>query len=52
VKALTERGIELELTVWIADAEQGQAALRSDMLTQVLADFTAAGIEIAVLQDA
>jgi small-conductance mechanosensitive channel len=52
VKALTERGIEIELTVWIADAEQGQAALRSDMLTQVLADFTAAGIEIAVLQDA
>jgi small-conductance mechanosensitive channel len=47
VKALTERGIELELQVWIADAENGQGVLRSDLLTKILHEFALAGITIA-----
>ena len=47
VKALTERGIELELQVWIGDAEHGQGMLRSDMLTKILRDFALANVEIA-----
>jgi small-conductance mechanosensitive channel len=47
VKALTERGIELELQVWIGDAEHGQGVLRSEMLTKILREFALANIEIA-----
>jgi small-conductance mechanosensitive channel len=32
VKALADNGIELELIVWIRDPEQGQGALRSELL--------------------
>ncbi len=49
VKALTERGIELELQVWVADAEKGQGVLRSDLLTKILHEFSLAGIEISTL---
>jgi small-conductance mechanosensitive channel len=46
VKALGERGIELELVVWIQDADQGQAALRSAILTTVWREFRKAGVTI------
>jgi small-conductance mechanosensitive channel len=44
VRALTERGIELELQVWIGDAEN---VLRSEMLTKILHEFALANVEIA-----
>jgi small-conductance mechanosensitive channel len=44
VKALVERGIELELIVWIADAENGHGQLRSDILTRILQDYAKAAI--------
>jgi len=47
VKALTERGVELELQVWIGDAENGQGVLRSDLLTKILGEFALAHVEIA-----
>jgi small-conductance mechanosensitive channel len=47
VRQITDVGIELELTVWISDPEQGQAALRSDILCATLAQFKAANIELA-----
>lgn len=47
VRQVTDVGIELELTVWISDPEQGQAALRSDILCAALAAFKTAGIELA-----
>ena len=47
VRQITDVGIELELTVWISDPEQGQAALRSDILCATLAQFRAADIELA-----
>lgn len=47
VRQITDVGIELELTVWISDPEQGQAALRSDILCATLAQFKAVGIELA-----
>jgi small-conductance mechanosensitive channel len=47
VKSLTERGVELELTVWIADPALGDGELRSDLLKDVLRTFRAQEIEIA-----
>jgi small-conductance mechanosensitive channel len=47
VRQITDVGIELELTVWISDPEQGQAALRSDILCATLVQFKTAGIELA-----
>lgn len=46
IKSLGDNGIELELTTWIHDAEQGQGSLRSDIFVAVLSAFRAAGVEI------
>ncbi|MBL8515770.1 MAG: mechanosensitive ion channel [Betaproteobacteria bacterium] len=46
VRALGDNGMDLELTVWIQDADQGVGALRSDLLRRVLKCFAAEGIEI------
>lgn len=46
VKALSDHGIELELNVWIQDAEQGQASLRSDLLMSAWQVFREVGISI------
>jgi small-conductance mechanosensitive channel len=47
VKGLTERGVELEATVWIADPAMGDADLRSELLKDVIRTFRTQGIEIA-----
>ena len=39
VKALGDNGIEIELNVWINDADQGQASLKSDLLTDIWHTF-------------
>ena len=46
VKTLGENGIELELTTWIRDADQGQGSLRSAILVDALHAFRANGIDI------
>lgn len=46
IKNLGDNGIELELTAWIRDAEQGQSSLRSDIFVAVLHAFRKAGIDI------
>jgi small-conductance mechanosensitive channel len=46
VKQLSDRGIELELTVWISDPALGDADLRSEVLKEVLQAFRTAAIEI------
>ena len=46
VKQLTERGIELELTIWIADPLVGDGDLKSDILKDVLKAYRAEGVEI------
>jgi len=46
VAALGDNGIELELVMWIADPDQGQAALRSAILKEIVEAFRAEGIEI------
>jgi len=46
VKQLGERGIELELTVWINDPVVGEGDLRSDLLKDVIRSYRAAGITI------
>ena len=46
VKQLSERGIELELTVWISDPVVGEGDLRSDILKDVVKAFRAAGITL------
>ena len=46
IKNLGDNGIELELTTWISDAEQGQSSLRSDIFVDVLHAFQKAGIDI------
>lgn len=46
IKNLGDNGIELELTAWIRDAEQGQSSLRSDIFIAVLHTFRKAGIDI------
>jgi small-conductance mechanosensitive channel len=35
VKALGDNGIEIELNVWINDADKGQASLKSDLLADI-----------------
>jgi len=47
VAALSERGIQLELTVWIGDPEKGESELRSELLREILRAFKAEGIEFA-----
>jgi len=46
LKELGENGIELELTVWIRDAEQGQSSLRSELLLHIWKAFQAKGISV------
>jgi small-conductance mechanosensitive channel len=46
VKQLGERGIELELTVWINDPVVGEGDLRSDLLKDVVRSFREAGIAL------
>lgn len=46
VRALGDNGVEIELTVWVSDADQGVGGLRSDLLRAILARFAEAGIEI------
>ena len=46
VKQFGDRGIELELTVWIEDPAVGEGDLRSDLLIYILKAFQAGGIEM------
>jgi len=46
VKGFGDNGIDLTLTVWIADPAVGEGKLRSDLLLDILARFKAHGIEI------
>ncbi len=46
VKQLSDRGVELELTVWISDPAVGEGDLKSGLLKDVLKAYRAAGIEI------
>jgi len=46
VKQFGERGIELELTVWIDDPAVGEGDLRSDLLIDILKAFKARGIDM------
>src|SRR5258708_35906590 len=46
VKQLSERGLELELTVWINDPVAGEAELRSDLLKDVIRSLRAAQITL------
>ncbi|HXS52574.1 MAG TPA: mechanosensitive ion channel domain-containing protein, partial [Usitatibacter sp.] len=46
VKEFGDNGIDLSLTVWIADPAVGEGRLRSDLLLDILASFKAHGIEI------
>lgn len=52
IKELDNKGVELELTVWIHDPDQGQSGLRSDMYRYVLKHFREAGITMAVAHSA
>lgn len=46
VKALGDNGIEVELGVWIRDPEQGQGALRSELLRRIWRAFVTEGIKV------
>jgi small-conductance mechanosensitive channel len=46
LKQLSDRGVELELTLWIRDPAAGDGDLRSELLKEVLRAYRAAGIEI------
>jgi small-conductance mechanosensitive channel len=46
VKQLGDHGIELELTVWIADPAVGEGDLKSEVFKEILGRFKSAGIEI------
>ena len=46
VKNLGDNGIELELTTWIRDADQGQSSLRSGILVDTWRAFREQGIEV------
>jgi len=46
VKQLTGLGVEIELTVWIADPAVGEGDMKSELLQEVLKAFRAEGIEI------
>jgi len=47
VTALNDRGIQLELTVWISDPEKGDSDLRSELLKEILRTFKTQGIELS-----
>ena len=46
VRSLGDNGIELELVVWIRDADQGQADLRSEIYRAAWKLFLESGIEV------
>lgn len=46
VRALGDNGIDMELSVWINDADQGQGALRSDLLIAMWHAFKANEISV------
>lgn len=46
IKSLAENGIELELTTWIRDADQGQSSLRSGILLETWRLFREQGIDV------
>jgi small-conductance mechanosensitive channel len=46
VRQLGERGVELDLTVWIEDPAVGEGDLRSDLLIDILEAFKAGGIQM------
>jgi small-conductance mechanosensitive channel len=46
LKDLGDNGIEIELIVWIHDAELGQTSLRSDLLISIWRSFREAAISI------
>jgi small-conductance mechanosensitive channel len=46
LREFADSGINLELSVWIKDAEEGQLSLRSDLYWAIWAAFRQAGIEI------
>lgn len=46
ITGLADSGVNLELGVWINDADQGHAGLRSDLYAALLRAFPGAGIEI------
>lgn len=46
LKAFGENGIDLEMSIWINDPEEGQLNLRSDINLEIWRQFQAAGIEI------
>ncbi len=50
IKHLGDNGIELELTTWIRDAEDGSGSLRSGIFVDVLRDFHKEGIEMPTPQ--
>jgi small-conductance mechanosensitive channel len=46
IASLGDNGVDVELVAWIADPDQGQAALRGAILKEILDTFRAEGIEI------
>ena len=46
IKSLGDNGVELELMIWIRDADQGQASLRSAILLETWRSFREHGIAI------
>jgi small-conductance mechanosensitive channel len=46
VTSLGDNGIELDLVIWIRDADQGLALLRSEIYRDTWKRFTGAGIEV------
>jgi small-conductance mechanosensitive channel len=46
VKQLTDRGVDLEMTVWVEDPKLADSDIRSELLVEILRSFRAAGIEI------
>jgi small-conductance mechanosensitive channel len=46
LREFADSGINMELSVWIKDAEEGQLSLRSDLYWAIWKAFQEAGIEI------
>jgi small-conductance mechanosensitive channel len=46
ISRLGDNGIEIDLNLWIGDADQGQALLRSEIYLDIISGFRTAGIEI------
>lgn len=46
ITRLAESGVEIELTAWIGDPEQGQGGLRSDLLRAALEGFRKRGVVV------